>query len=72
MDHYTDKSIFSGRIEWASPVGEFRAEARGCGLFSIYVKRGDAFIHDAVVRVDGKATPRKLEAEYLDAIHSSD
>ena len=42
-------------------ISNYRAERRAAGIYSIYEKQGNAYVHVAVVRISGKLTSAKIE-----------
>jgi len=59
-----DTSIFAGIFEFTVADQDYRAESRGSGVYSVFVKHDDAFIHDAIVMVDGNVSCSKIFAAY--------
>jgi hypothetical protein len=64
---FKDTSIFYGWKEFTTDTGEeVRAEERGLGAYSVYVKSRDSFIHSAIVEAGRNASCRKIWDAYLE------
>jgi hypothetical protein len=64
-NYMKDTSIFQGIIEFTSPDGlEIQAHTRSEGFYSIYVKEKSTWVHDMVIRINGKPSPKKIWSEY--------
>lgn len=71
--NYVDESVFQGVKEFATPIGQMRAVAKGNGMHEIFIRATPdrSFVREALVKAGDDATCVQIYDQFTDYTDSA-